>query len=116
MPQAVFPVIAAHVEDLGRSLPQMDLDTVPIEFDLVNPASDGWQLLDRGRQCKLTFRGRAPYPDRDETAGRLRRSDAAVTSRCLACNEPVRWPRIPTRPAGCLLFFGGVRYVALSRF
>jgi hypothetical protein len=39
------------------------------------------------------FRGRAPYPDRDETAGRLRRSDAAG-------------------PAGRLLFFGGVRYVA----
>jgi len=57
MSQAVCPVTAAHVEDLGRSLPEMDLDTVPIEFDLVNPASAGWQLLDLGRQCKLTNSG-----------------------------------------------------------
>lgn len=51
MRQAVCSVIAASVERLGRSVPEMDQDTVAIEFDLVNPASDGLHLLDRGRQC-----------------------------------------------------------------
>jgi hypothetical protein len=57
MPQAVCRVIAPPAEDLGRSVPEMDLDTVAIEFDLVNLASAGWHLLDRSRQCRLDETG-----------------------------------------------------------
>jgi hypothetical protein len=113
MPQAVCSVIAASVERLGRSVPEMD--TVAIEFDLVNPASAGLHLLDRGRQCRLdeSREGRSILITMKPLAG----SGApmvALTSRCLACNEPMKQGRRALQTV-CHVF-RSVRYVSVSYF
>ncbi|MGY4408036.1 hypothetical protein ACVIYL_008839 [Bradyrhizobium sp. USDA 3315] len=44
--EAMRPIVAAPGEDLRRLVGQMDLNTLAVEFDFVNPALSGWHLLD----------------------------------------------------------------------
>jgi hypothetical protein len=83
----------------------MDQDTVAIEFDLVNPASAGLHLLDRGRQCWLdeSGEGRPILTTMKPLAG-SGTPMAALTSRCLACNEPMKQGRRAFQCEPCRLF------------
>jgi hypothetical protein len=45
--------VAPAGEDLHGSIPEMDLDPVAVEPDLVNPARPGRHLLDRCRQRRF---------------------------------------------------------------
>jgi hypothetical protein len=49
--------VAAPGEDLRRLVGQMNLDTVAVELDFVNPALSGRHLLDRGGQGRFDEAG-----------------------------------------------------------
>jgi hypothetical protein len=105
MPQAVCPVIAASLEHLGRSVPGMDQDTVAIESDLVNPASAGLHLLDGGRQCRLDESGEGrPILTTMKLLAGSGAPMVALTTRCLACNEPMKQGHRGSQCEPCRLF------------
>jgi hypothetical protein len=47
------PIVAAPGEDLRRLVGQVDLDTVAVELDFVNPPITGRHFLDRGCQGRF---------------------------------------------------------------
>src|SRR5690349_1904750 len=51
--EAVSPIVAAAGEDLRRLIGKMDLDTVAVELDFVNPAFPRRHPLDRGGQGRF---------------------------------------------------------------
>ncbi|WP_430641944.1 hypothetical protein [Bradyrhizobium nanningense] len=51
--EAMRPIVAAPGEDLRRLIGQMDLNTVAVELDFVNPALSGRHLLDRSGQGRF---------------------------------------------------------------
>ena len=55
--EAMCPIVAAPGEDLRRLVGKMDLDTVAVELDFVNPAVSGRHLLDRGCQGRFDEAG-----------------------------------------------------------
>ena len=55
--EAMRPIVAAPGEDLRRLVGQMDLNTVAVELDFVNPALSGRHLLDRGGQGRFDEAG-----------------------------------------------------------
>jgi len=50
LPEALGPVVAAAAEHLDRSISQMELSAIAIEFDFVNPALPARELVNRGCQ------------------------------------------------------------------
>ncbi|MHC2464531.1 hypothetical protein ACVIHD_003543 [Bradyrhizobium embrapense] len=55
--EAMRPIVAAPGKDLRRFVAHMDLNTVTIELDFVNPALSGRHLLDQGGQGRFDEAG-----------------------------------------------------------
>jgi hypothetical protein len=55
--EAMRPIVAAAGEYLRRFVGEMDLNTVPVELDFVNPTFSRRHLLDRGGQGRFDEAG-----------------------------------------------------------